>query len=156
MKEKLKIDVNTKAKVVYTLSNAKNGNLVEKINDENPAWFLFGTGQLLPRFEENMAGLAAGDEFDFVIKADDAYGEIDPYAIFDISLDTFEIDGNIDEQMMQVGNVIPMTDNEGNKHHGEIIKINKETVTMDFNHPLAGKDLRFAGKILEVTESNSN
>ena len=156
MSEKIKIGASKKAKVVYTLSNALNGSLIERMGEENPAWFLFGKGQLLPRFEENMAGLSANDEFDFVISSADAYGEIDPYAVFDVPLDTFEIDGKIDEKMMQTGNVIPMTDNEGNKHHGEIVKVTNDAFTMDFNHPLAGKDLRFAGKILEVIETNSN
>jgi FKBP-type peptidyl-prolyl cis-trans isomerase SlyD len=140
------------AKVVYTLTNAKNGNVIEKMSEAKPAHFLFGTQQLLPKFEEFMSGLATGDEFDFIINASEAYGEVDPFAIFDIPLETFEVDGKIDEQMMQPGNVIPMTDDEGNKHHGEIIKILKETVTMDFNHPLAGKNLRFTGKILEVLD----
>lgn len=156
MKEQMKIGPLKKAKVVYTLTNAKTGNVVEKMNEENPAYFLFGTNQLLPRFEENMAGLKAGDVFDFIISAEDAYGEVDPYAIFDIPLDVFEVEGKIDKQMMQKGNVIPMADDEGNKHHGEIVKVMKDAVTMDFNHPLAGKELRFAGKILEVSEHNSN
>jgi len=156
MKEQMKIGPMKTAKVVYTLTNAKNGNIIEKMSEENPAYFLFGTQQLLPRFEENMEGLAAGDKFDFVISAEDAYGEIDPYAIFDIPLEVFEVDGKIDEQMMQAGNVIPMTDDEGNKHHGEIVKVMEDSVTMDFNHPLAGKELRFAGIILEISEHNSN
>lgn len=152
----MKIGPQKTAKVAYTLTNAKNGNVIEKMSDEKPAYFLFGTHQLLPRFEENMAGLKAGDEFDFIISAEDAYGEVDPYAIFDIPLDVFEVDGKIDEQMMQAGNVIPMTDNEGNKHHGEIVKVMEDAVTMDFNHPLAGKSLRFSGIILEVSDNNTN
>ena len=156
MKEQMKIGPQKTAKVIYTLTNAKNGNIIEKMSEEKPAYFLFGTHQLLPRFEQNMAELSAGDEFDFIISAEDAYGEVDPYAIFDIPLNVFEVDGKIDEQMMQAGNVIPMTDDEGNKHHGEIVKVMKDAVTMDFNHPLAGKDLRFSGKILEVSDHNSN
>jgi FKBP-type peptidyl-prolyl cis-trans isomerase SlyD len=48
-----------------------------------------------------------------------------------------------------------MTDNNGNKHMGRITKVMKHAVTMDLNHPLAGKDLRFSGKVLEVTEQIS-
>jgi FKBP-type peptidyl-prolyl cis-trans isomerase SlyD len=156
MKEKLKIGPKKTAKVVYTLTNAKSGNIIEKMSEEKPAHFLFGTQQLLPKFEESMSGLSSGDEFDFVILAKDAYGDIDPYAIFDIPLEVFEVDGKIDEQMMQPGNVIPMTDDEGNKHHGEIKKVMKDAVTMDFNHPLAGKNLRFSGMILDVSEHKEN
>ena len=70
------------------------------------------------------------------------------YAIFDVPLDTFEEKGKIDEKMVKIGNVIPMTDNKGNKHFGEIIAISKNAVTLDFNHPLAGQDLRFTGKLI--------
>ena len=72
------------------------------------------------------------------------------YAIFDIPLDTFEVDGKVDEKMIQVGNIIPMTDNEGNKHLGKITKVQDKAVTMNFNHPLAGQNLHFIGKIVEV------
>lgn len=144
------------AKVVYTLTNANSGNIIEKISEEKPAHFLFGTQQLLPKFEESMKGLSSGDTFDFIILAKDAYGDVDPYAIFDIPLDVFAVDGTIDQKMVQPGNVIPMTDDEGNKHHGEIVKVMKDAVTMDFNHPLAGKVLRFSGTIIEVSKPNSN
>ena len=49
-----------------------------------------------------------------------------------------------------------MTDNNGQKHMGKIINVNTNSVTMDFNHPLAGKDLRFVGKVLEVIESTTD
>ena len=111
---------------------------------------------MVPGFEKNLDGKKAGDQFDFILKAEDAYGTSDPYAIFDIPKDTFEVEGKVDEKMLQVGNIIPMADNEGNKHMGTITKVMEKAVLMDFNHPLAGKDLHFAGKILEVTESETN
>ncbi|PLX12955.1 MAG: peptidylprolyl isomerase [Marinilabiliales bacterium] len=145
----MKISSGVKAKLIYKLKTDK-GKIIEEINDSNPAEFVFGIGQLLPDFEQNLSGLNSGDEFDFSIKAENAYGPIDPYAIFDIPLDTFEVDGKIDEKMIQIGNVLPMTDNEGNKHHGKIIKILKDAITLDFNHPLAGENLNFVGKVISV------
>jgi len=146
----MEIAPNKTAKLIYTLTAIEDGKIIEKVSEEKPAAFQFGIGQLLPAFEENLNGLKAMDEFSFILKAVDAYGESDPYAIFDIPIDTFEVDGKLDEKMIQVGNTIPMTDNDGNKHMGRITKIMAEAVTMDFNHPLAGKDLRFSGKVLEV------
>ena len=148
----MKIAPNTTAKLIYTLTAMDDGKIIEKVNEEKPAAFQFGIGQLLPTFEKNLNGLKAKDEFSFILKAEDAYGPSDPYAIFDIPIDTFEIDGKKDEKMLQPGNTIPMTDKDGNKHMGRITKVMKEAVTMDFNHPLAGKDLRFAGKVIEVKE----
>ncbi len=126
---------------------------MEEVREDRPARFTFGNGQLLPKFEENLMGLSQGESFDFMVKAADAYGPVDPYAIFDIPTDTFEVDGKIDEQMLKVGNVIPMTDNEGNKHMGKITAVQNDFVTMNFNHPLAGVDLRFKGKILSVLKT---
>ncbi|MCF6170501.1 MAG: FKBP-type peptidyl-prolyl cis-trans isomerase [Bacteroidales bacterium] len=146
----MKIAPNTTAKLIYTLTAVADGKIIEKVNEEKPAAFQFGIGQLLPAFEKNLDGLKAEDEFSFILKAEDAYGEADPYAVFDIPIDTFEVDGKTDEKMLQVGNTIPMTDNDGNKHMGRITKVMEQAVTMDFNHPLAGKDLQFSGKVLEV------
>jgi len=146
----MEIGPNKTAKLIYTLTAVEDGKIIENVNEEKPAAFQFGIGQLLPTFEENLSGLKANDEFDFILKADDAYGPTDPYAIFDIPKDTFEVDGKTDDKMLKLGNTIPMTDKDGNKHMGRITKVMEQSVTMDFNHPLAGKELRFSGKVLEV------
>ena len=146
----MKIESGKTALVQYKLVNADNESLIESTSSEQPATFKFGNQQLMPEFENNLINLTTGDSFDFIIKANDAYGPKDPYAIFDIPLDTFEVDGKVDVKMIKIGNVFPMTDNDGNKHMGKITKVMKEAVTMDFNHPLAGKNLRFSGKVIEV------
>ena len=124
----------------------------KKIEDDKPVVFSFGINQLLPKFEEHLNGLEAGGQFDFIIKVDDAYGPVDPYAIFDIPKDTFEVDGKTDSGILKVGNMIPMQDDQGNKHMGRITGIMEDAVSMDFNHPMAGKDLRFKGKVIEVND----
>lgn len=134
--------------VAYTLTSVQSGKKLEDIPEEAPANFVLGKNQLLPDFEKKLLTLHPGDSFDFTILAENAYGPSDPYAIFDVPLDTFEEKGKIDEKMVKIGNVIPMTDNKGNKHFGEIISISKDAVTLDFNHPLAGQDLRFTGKLI--------
>ena len=146
----MKIETGKTAVVQYELSDANSNKQIEVTTKDNPAVFKFGVNQLIPGFEKNLTGLAANDPFDFIIDAKDAYGAVDPYAIFDIPLNTFEVEGKMDEKMIQIGNIIPMTDNEGNKHLGKITKIMDHAVTMDFNHPLAGMNLRFIGKIIEV------
>ena len=149
----MKIEKESTAALTYILTDAENGAKIEEAKADKPANFKFGINQLLPKFEENLIGLQEGDRFDFIIEAEDAYGPTDPYAIFDIPSDTFEEDGEIDEKMLQVGNIIPMTDDEGNKHMGKITSVNPDSVTMNFNHPLAGKDLSFIGKILSVNQT---
>ena len=146
----MKIEAGKTAIVQYKLLDADNQAEIESTSDKNPAVFSFGVNKLIPDFEKNLMGLSSGDLFDFIIDANNAYGPVDSYAIFDIPLDTFDVDGKADEKMIQIGNSIPMTDNEGNKHLGKITKVMKNAVTMDFNHPLAGKNLHFTGKVLEV------
>ncbi len=146
----MRISPNCIVALSYTLTNKATSEEIEKTPESKIMKFKFGIGELLSGFEKNLLGLKEGDTFDFVINSNDAYGPIDPYAIFDIPKDTFETDGVMDEQMLKVGNKIPMTDNEGNKHVGIITLAMENAVTMDFNHPLAGVDLRFIGKVLEV------
>ena len=136
--------------LTYSLISVQTGKTMELVPEDKPVTLTLGNNQLLPDFEQNLVHLNTGDSFDFVISAENAYGPTDPYAVFDLPIDTFQTDGKIDENMLQKGNVIPMTDDDGNKHHGEIIAIGKEYVTLDFNHPLAGHDLRFIGKIIAI------
>ena len=146
----MKIEKGKSAVLIYALYTAHNNQLVESVKEENPVTFHFGNGQLIEGFEENLMGLQADESFDFVVEADRAYGPKDPYAVFDIPKDTFAVDGTIQDGLLQVGKTFPMQDNDGNRHVGKIVAVLDETVTMDFNHPLAGQDLRFSGKILEV------
>ena len=148
----MKIQEGTSATVQYRLQDADTGEVIDQSAEKQPLTLIFGKGLLFPEFEENLQGLSVGDPFDFVIKAADAYGDIDPYAVFDIPLDTFEVDGKIDEQMIQIGNRITMTDDMGGKHLGKILKISEDAVLMDFNHPLAGKNIRFTGKVIEIKQ----
>jgi FKBP-type peptidyl-prolyl cis-trans isomerase SlyD len=148
----MKIASGKKALVCYTLKTS-DGKLIEEIPEDKAVEFIFGINQLIPEFEAKLIGLEKNDNFDFTLTAENAYGPTDPYAIFDIPLDTFEQNGKIDEKMIQIGNVLPMTDNEGNKHMGKIVKILTESVTLDFNHPLSGEDLNFVGKIISVEEN---
>jgi FKBP-type peptidyl-prolyl cis-trans isomerase SlyD len=152
----MEIGPNKTALLSYKLTLAESGELIENVDTTKPAVFQFGVKRLLPAFEKNLNGKRPDDVFDFTLDANEAYGPTDPYAIFDIPKDTFLVDGKPDEKMLQVGNVIPMTDNNGIKHMGKIIKVLNDSVTMDFNHPLAGKDLRFTGVVVDVKESETN
>ncbi len=148
----MKVNSKSIVGIEYTLYNNNTNQILEQTPSDKLMKFKFGVGELLPLFEANIIDLKAGESFNFTVPAQDAYGPVDPYAIFDIPKDTFEVEGKIDEEMLQVGNSIPMTDDQGNKHLGKIVKLLDEVVTMDFNHPLAGAELRFEGKVIEVFE----
>jgi FKBP-type peptidyl-prolyl cis-trans isomerase SlyD len=152
----MKISKNTVASIYYTLKATDSDKVIEQIPEDAPHEFLFGHELMLPDFEAELEGLEAGDHFTFAIACDDAYGPVDPHAIFDLPLDTFEEDGKIDYEAVKPGNSFPMEDDMGNRHIGKIIRVMKESVTMDFNHPLAGKDIIFTGKVLSVRKAESN
>lgn len=150
----MKIGKNTLASLYYTLQDATTGQVIEQVHEDAPHEFLFGHELMLPGFEEGLKGCLDGDHFEFIIPCAEAYGPVDPYAIFDLPIDTFEEEGKVDSSVVMVGNSFPMQDEMGNRHIGRIIKVMKESVTMDFNHPLAGKDLKFSGKVIKVREAS--
>ena len=148
------IDKNKVVSISYELRvNAKDGDLVEKVEATKPMEYLHGVGGMLESFEEKLAGLKADDTFDFMLKTTEAYGEASETAVMDVPKTVFEVDGKIDENLLKIDNVIPMQDKEGNSYNGIVLEIADETVKIDFNHPLAGDDLFFTGTVLTVREA---
>jgi FKBP-type peptidyl-prolyl cis-trans isomerase SlyD len=137
--------------VIYELTTSRsNGDIIEKVTVENPLSFISGTGNVLPAFESQLSSLAIGDNFDFSIPCDAAYGQPNDKAIIELPVDAFHVDGKIDEELVQLGNIVPMRDQSGNRLNGKIIGVSVESVKMDFNHPLAGDDLHFQGTVVGV------
>jgi FKBP-type peptidyl-prolyl cis-trans isomerase SlyD len=124
--------------------------LVEQAEADEPMVFLFGHSGLPEEFESQLDGKSAGDSFSFSLTPEQGYGDYDQQAVVEIPKQVFEIDGQVDDQMLQVGNYLPMADNEGNHMQAKVVAIGDEQVTMDFNHPLAGMVMHFDGKIQDV------
>lgn len=149
------IDKHSVVTLGYTLMSRTGLSLeekqVEKTEAERPFVFLFGSGMLLPDFESNLKGKKAGDRFDFIIAAEKGYGVRNEKYVINVPIDSFKNpDGTLDLNQLQTGNVLNMSDNEGNQLQGKILEITAVHVRMDFNHPLAGHELHFTGEILNV------
>ena len=121
------------------------GQPIESAGAEQPLTFICGQGQTLEYFEMNLLEKAAGDAFDFKIPAANAYGLVNEDMIVDLPKDIFK---DVEAEEMTVGNVLPMMDSLGRRLQGRIVEISEDEVRMDFNHPLAGKDLYFKGKVI--------
>ena len=148
------ISVKKVVTLTYELRVDNNkGDVVETVKEEKPFVFLYGAGLMLPKFEEHLNGLKANDKFEFTLKCEDAYGLATEEAVQDLPKNIFEVDGKIEEGLLAEGNVIPMQNDDGNKFNGVIMEVGDENIKMDFNHPLAGDDLHFAGNIIEVREA---
>jgi FKBP-type peptidyl-prolyl cis-trans isomerase SlyD len=128
-------------------------DVVEIVDEKEPMVFIHGLSGLPEAFEKNLLGLNEGDTFDFSISAEDAYGNVDPNAIIQLPKSIFQAEDQSADDILQIGNFIPMTDDQGNRMQGLVVSIEGETVTMDFNHPLAEKTLMFQGKILKIREA---
>jgi len=134
----------------------ENGNIIETVKEDKPFVFMHGKGNLLPKFEENLTGLKEGDGFEFKLACEDAYGLAREDAVVDIPKNVFEVDGKFDDKLIVEGNVVPMQDKDGNKFNGVVVVVEDEIVKIDFNHPLAGDNLFFKGKVLVIRDANEN
>lgn len=126
------------------------GKIADKARPEAPLEYIHGTGMLLPKFEAAVEGKEPGESFDFVLSPEDGYGEYNPNYKFDIPKTSFAVDGQIREDLLEVGRLIPMLNSAGQVVQGTIAAIGEDSVTMDFNHPMAGKTLHFTGKVETV------
>jgi FKBP-type peptidyl-prolyl cis-trans isomerase SlyD len=153
----MKIATNAVVSVSYQLHANLPGQEkthIETTDQSHPLTFLYGVGGLIPGFERNLDGLSTGEKFDFIIEPNDAYGENDPNAIINLPIDIFKVDNVVDFEVLKAGNVLPMSDNEGNQMNGKVVSFNNEFVTMDFNHPLSGQILHFSGEVVDVREAS--
>ncbi len=147
----MKIEPQHVVSLTYNLYVDKDGKeeLVEKTTEEQPLTFLFGAGQMLPRFEENLAPLSTGDAFDFRLSAADSYGEYDDEAIANLPKDMFS-----GTDLPEIGSTLPLQDNQGHRFQGQVVSIVEDAVIVDLNHPMAGQGLHFTGNILNVRPAN--
>lgn len=136
--------------------NGAEGEMIEETTKDSPLEFLFGAGRMIEMFEQKLESMKAGDSFSFELKADEAYGQVNKDAIVELPKNIFEVNGAVDEEMLTVGNSIPMQDAQGNRLNGIILELTDENVKMDFNHPLAGEDLYFSGSVLGVREATED
>lgn len=154
----MKIEINKVVSVTYRLEANTDGaekQHIETAGKEQPLTFLFGSGGLIPAFEENLFGKSVGDAFAFSIDPENGYGIQDPNALVELPMDIFKIDGVIDMELIRVGNMVPMSDSQGNRLDGRVMAVTSDHVKMDFNHPLAGHHLHFSGEVIEVREASA-
>ncbi|MDD2475814.1 MAG: peptidylprolyl isomerase [Dysgonamonadaceae bacterium] len=151
----MKIETNKYVILSYDLhvGEDEERELMESATKETPLEFIFGTNSMLQSFEEQLEGKEPGDNFKFTLTSDEAYGEFDEEKILELPKNIFEVDGEIDNEMLFEGNTIPMMDTEGNRLMGSIVEVNDDVVSMDFNHPLSGETLHFEGNVIDVRDA---
>ncbi|MCE5347474.1 MAG: FKBP-type peptidyl-prolyl cis-trans isomerase [Bacteroidales bacterium] len=150
----MKIEKNKMVSLIYELrENDSKGRIIETLDETRPLKFVFGSGRLLPDFESNIDSLNNGDLFSFALNSEKAYGEKREEMIVNVPINVFEKDGKFNEEIYKVGSEVQMMDTEGNPLSGIINEITDAFVIMDFNHPMAGVDLFFSGKVVDVRDA---
>ncbi|WP_319508024.1 peptidylprolyl isomerase [uncultured Methanolobus sp.] len=114
-------------------------------NHDEPLEFTVGTGQVIPGFEEAVRGMEVGEEKTFRIEAAEAYGEANPALTQTVPSSLLQADAEI-----QAGMMIMVGTADGNQMPAKITEVTDETITLDMNHPLAGKALTFSIKVVEA------
>lgn len=135
------IDKNHVVALHYTLNAIEeNGEktFIEKTDAENPFTFLYGVGMMLPKFEEQLQGLVAGDQKSFTIVPEEGYGDRDDNAKTQLPIDMFAESG-----LPPIGAILPLQDAQGNHVNAMVLEVTATDVIVDLNHPMAGKTLHF-------------
>lgn len=127
------IGPNTTVTIDYSLSLEDRGN-----SHSESLRFRYGAGEILPKLEEELAGLSVGDEKNITLSSSDAYGEIDPHLIRVVPLEVFPSDTEV-----KTGQAYQGVDQRGKQSLFYIRKVDGDRIIIDFNHPLAGQTLYF-------------
>lgn len=130
---------------VHYTGKLESGEVFDTSTVREPLEFTLGEGQLIPGFEEAVVGMQAGEEKTILIPAEQAYGPRRPEMSLQVKRATLPADLE-----PQVGQVLQVDQGEGKGFEVTITEISEESVTLDANHPLAGKDLTFDIQLIDV------
>jgi FKBP-type peptidyl-prolyl cis-trans isomerase SlpA len=122
-----------------------NGEAIDSNFDKAPVTFTVGDGNLLPGFEAVLTGLVAGDRREVTLEPAQAFGAVNEDNVQRFPLYQFPPD-----LALSPGLMVEFGDAAGNKQAGVVRAIDKQYVEVDFNHPLAGRAIRFSVHVLEV------
>lgn len=144
--------------VTYDLHATRDGEekLMEQATEEQPMTFVSGLGLALEPFENKLATLATGSDFDFTLQPDEAFGAYDPGRVLTLPKTLFYINGHFDGEHIYPDAYVPLQDAEGNRFYGHVVEMDNDNVLMDLNHPLAGRVLRFVGHVIENREATAD
>lgn len=127
----------------YTLT--VDGEVVDSTEGDEPLQFLQGHQNIIPGLERELAGMKVGDAKQVVVSAGEAYGEVDPDNVVDVPRTEFPA-----EIPLEPGTELEVKNADGEVLSATIAEVNGDSVKLDFNHPLAGKQLTFDVSVVEL------
>ncbi|MBI3324914.1 MAG: peptidylprolyl isomerase [Candidatus Omnitrophica bacterium] len=140
----LAIGENMSVQLEYVLT--ADGQVVDSTDERAPFTYVHGQGQIIPGLERQLAGLKAGTEKEITVAPEEGYGPVDPDAFVDVPKKQLPA-----AVIPEKGQVLQGVDESGQPFRARVHEVHDKAVTLDLNHPLAGKTLLFKVKILSVT-----
>lgn len=125
-----------------------NSEKIDSCEDDDPLHFIQGQGHIIPGLEREIDGMAIGESKHVLVKAADGYGEFDPEQVVEMPKSDFPEDFTLEPNME-----VTFEDEDGTEMTAFVEEVTLETVTFNFNHPLAGDDLEFDIRITGLREA---
>ncbi|MFZ1281578.1 MAG: peptidylprolyl isomerase [Ignavibacteriaceae bacterium] len=143
------IELNKVVTLNFTLSD-ETGNVLDSTDQGGPFSYISGSGMVLPKLEEAVNGMIIGTKKQLKLDAKDGYGEYNEDAIQAVGKENFPQDF-----ILEAGMEYMASNPDGVQMPFVITSVEDETVTIDFNHPLAGKNLNFDLELLDVRDATA-
>jgi FKBP-type peptidyl-prolyl cis-trans isomerase SlyD len=139
----MKIAENSTVSIDYTMT-LDNGEVVDSTKDTDPLTYTQGEGELIAGVEKRMLGLEIGGTLDVLLPPEEGFGDSDPEAFIEIPKTDLPPEAlQIDAQLQGEGP-------QGQSIEGRVVELKENSAIVDFNHPLAGKNLHFTVTVVDV------
>ena len=142
--DEIRIEDGSKVQLHFSVAIENGVEIDNTRSRDEPVSLVIGDGNLLPGFEKALFGLRAGDRRTVSLPPEDAFGEWNPENVQ--RFDTVKF-----EQRPEVGHMIEFEDKAKASLFGVVMSVEDDITEIDFNHPLAGKNITFAVEIFKVT-----
>ncbi len=130
-------------------NNDETQTAIQETAEGKPLQFYTGLGMIIGGLEKLLSEVESDTGFEFVVPAADAFGEYNDDMVVNVTKESFCVDGKFDDEHVYVGATLPLQNEQGMSFMGRVKAIGENDVTIDLNHPLAGKDLKFVGHMIE-------
>ncbi len=137
------IATGSKVSIEYTLTLGDDQVIDSNVGGQ-PLQYTQGNGQIIPGLENALTGKKTGDNLNVTVSPEEGYGPVNEEAIIEVESENLPVDAR--KVGMQVQGQTP----EGQMIQAQVVELRDQTAILDFNHPLAGKTLHFAVRVLEV------
>jgi FKBP-type peptidyl-prolyl cis-trans isomerase SlyD len=144
----MSIEKGSKVSIHYNLKI--DGKTVDSSDGRDPLTFVHGEGEIIPGLEDELVGMSVGDKKSVTVAPENGYGEHRDEGVQTVPRQAFQ-----DADSLSIGNIVAIQAPDGQAFQATITEIEGDSITLDLNHPLAGKTLNFDVEIVNVEDAPS-